>query len=406
MNYDVSSKINKLKQYNYVKTIEILFAISLLNEYFLDGMLVFIYVSDWMKFFSKVIDLFVYSIALGLVLIQKYSKRNIIIIIAGYILMISGFFSTGEIGLITLWTWIILTIQVPYDKWVKVSLYCHSIGIATGILATIVGIYHDLPSTYRSVLGIRYTFGLGQPNFTGNILFLIVVSYWWLRRDKLKKLDYLFLIFTTVIIYVFMNSLGTTVVLMVFIFINFFFQQKIEDNKVRSIGLLVLFYISILIAGTSIILCIINVAEIPWLSYVDKLISYRFSDAYRTFKIYGFSLFGQRIDFSILNSQFCFGGDRNFYMDCMWIYFPVHYGIVFSAIFIYFYFSSMYIFVKRGEVIAVSIFFCGTLYAMEQRIWPYLFSWPFMIFLAEMLFKKDYSCPLINKSRKLSVGEN
>lgn len=380
-----------LKKINCETWIMILFAVSLLKEYFLDGALVFIAISEGIRLFSRAIDAVIYIFLLVFICKGKYTRNEIIIIAAGYILMLVVCLSSGEMGLLPFWTWIILVKTVPYERWIRVSMYCHCIGLTAGIIATIAGMHQDIKVQGRSVLGIRYTFGLGQPNFTGNILFLIAACYCWLKKEKLSKKDYLFLAIITAIVYILMNSQGTTIVMMALAFTIFIFQNTVLDGKARRRGLLILFFMSIAFAGLAVILSVINVADIPLLSRMDRIISYRFTDAYRTFKIYGFSLLGQKFDFTELNTYVRLEGERNFYMDCMWMYLLSHYGIIFSIVFVYIYFSSMYRFVKKEETLTVIIFFCGALYAMEQRIWPFLFGWVFMVFGAEILFQSDVS---------------
>ena len=397
--------IDFLHKFNRETWILILFAVSLLKEYFLDGALVFITISEGIRFFSLAIDVVIYLSLFLFICKGKYTRKEISIIAAGYLLMLVVCLSAGERGLLPFWTWIILVKTVSYDKWIRASLYCHCIGLAVGIIATATGIHQDIMVQGRSVLATRYTFGLGQPNFTGNILFLIAACYCWLKKEKLNKKDYLFLAVITAITYIFMNSLGTTVVMLVFVCTIFLFQRVVPDGKETRRGLLILFYMSMAFAGFAVILSVINVSDIPLLGRIDKIMSYRFADVYRTFKVYGLSLFGQEFDFTELNTYVRLEGERNFYMDCMWIYLLSHYGIIFSIIFIYVYFSSMYRFVKKEETLTVIIFFCGALYAMEQRIWPFLFGWVFMIFLAESLFGNDTSSANFGKQRRKLMGE-
>ena len=170
--------IDFLHKFNRETWILILFAVSLLKEYFLDGALVFITISEGIRFFSLAIDVVIYLSLFLFICKGKYTRKEISIIAAGYLLMLVVCLSAGERGLLPFWTWIILVKTVSYDKWIRASLYCHCIGLAVGIIATATGIHQDIMVQGRSVLATRYTFGLGQPNFTGNILFLIAACYW------------------------------------------------------------------------------------------------------------------------------------------------------------------------------------------------------------------------------------
>ncbi len=364
-----------------------LFVIYMLNNYFLDGILKFIELPADVQFISELINYGDLLTALVCVCCVQYTKRDILVVIAGYLLTVVTFLASREATLIVTWTWIVLVKNVPYYKWIRSSMYCNCIGTLAGILATVTGIYKNTDTSSRGIFKIRYTLGFGQPNFTGNILFLIAASYCWLKRGELKGKDYGIFFLLTIVCYVFPNSVGTTIVMVAFSVLLLFFQYILRSAKAETQGLKYLFYGAITIAVLSTILGLADVSRISVLSQVDRMTSHRYSDVYRTFEKYGFSLFGQPVDFSELNTYAYLHGERNYYMDCMWMYLPVHYGVLYSAAFVYVYFSAMYLFVKKGDVITVILFFCGALYAAEQQIWPSLMTWIFMVFLREKLFQ-------------------
>ncbi len=380
------------------KIVLFLFVVYMLNNLFLDGMLVFIKLPDEIRFLPVLINYLNLLTAMLCVCCTQYTKRERLVVLVGYLLMALTFWTSREATLIVTWTWLVLVKNVPYDKWIRCSLYCNGIGVVAGILATVTGIHKDLKLQYRNV-SIRYTFGFGQPNFTGNILFLIAASYCWLKKGEMKAKDYAILLGFIFVCYVFPNSLGTTIVLLVFAILLFIFQFLLRNELAKKKALKILFYGAVACAVSSIILGTIDVSRFPVLARIDALISYRFTDVYRTYEKCGFSLLGQTVDFEALKEYAHLHGEaRSYYMDCMWMYLPVHYGILFSAVFIYVYFSAMYIFVKRGDVLTVIIFFSGALYAMEQQIWPSLVMWIFMVFLAERLFQVKWN----NKRKKVT----
>ena len=46
------------------------------------------------------------------------------------------------------------------------------------------------------------------------------------------------------------------------------------------------------------------------------------------------------------------------------------------------------------------IYFCGALYAMEQRIWSYLFGWVFMFFCPKACFEMIQSIRILIANRE------
>ncbi len=383
---------------NIEKITILLFVIYMLNNYFLDGILKFIELPDTAQVIPEIINYGDLLAALVCVCCVQYTKRDVLVVAVGYLLTVVTLLASREAALIVTWTWMVLTKNVSYYKWIRSSMYCNCIGTLAGILATVTGICKNIDTSSRGIFNIRYTLGFGQPNFTGNILFLIAASYCWLKRDELKRKDYCILFLITIVCYVFPNSVGTTIIMMVFAALLLSFQYIFRSVRAETQGLKILFYGAIAIAVLSIILGLIDVSRIPVLSQIDRMTSYRYSDVYRTFEKCGFSLIGQPVDFSELNAYASTHGERNYYMDCMWMYLPVHYGILYSIAFVYVYFSAMYRFVKKRDVKTVILFFCGALYAAEQQIWPSLMTWIFMVFLREKLFQ---SMPIVSSLDEL-----
>lgn len=372
-----------------------MFGLYMMNNMFLDGqMLCFIKLTDNMRVLSTCIDCLTLLIGVICICSMRYTRRETYMIAAGYLVSAFIFLWLGEMVLFFTWTCLILTKGVSYDKWIKCSLYCNCIGIMAGILATVTGIHKDYVNPYyrNGLLGVRYTFGFMWPNSTGLILFLIMASYCWLKKDKMKWGDFLFFFSLIIVCYVFPNSQGATIVMLIFTALIFLFQYILWDEQMKKRGLKVLFYGAIACGVCSIILGTIDVSRFPVLSHIDAAMSYRFTDVYRTYEKYGFSLLGQNVNWEELNNYAQVQGEeRNYFMDCSWMYLPVHYGIIFSLIFVFVYFFAMYKFVKKENVKTAIIFFCGALYAMEMQLWPAMKIWVFVIFLAEGLFQTKWN---------------
>lgn len=358
-----------------------------MNNHFFDGGFVFYTISERIKEMSNLLEYSILGIATLLMFRIKYSFEELCKIFLGYLIVVSISLLLKEYTIIYTWTWIVLIKQVSNQKVIKAVFYCNLLVILLGVWVTIVGIHKDFDDGYRSFLSVRYTFGFGQPNYTGNLIVVMAMCYVLKSNKTLKNIQYVILLALTVICYVFPNSIGSTIVLLLFtglIFIN----ERIFKKYNKKSCMLLLYRLAVFLAVLSIFLGMINVARIPVLSKIDKFMSYRYTDIYRTWENLGFSLWGQAVDFDYLNNYIRNAREGHFYVDCSWMYMPMHYGIIFTLFFMYLYFSTMKIYAKRGKVKETIVLFCGTIYAMEQRIFPGVITWIFIIYVAEKIFHK------------------
>ncbi len=366
-----------------------LFIIYLFNNIFLDDTyFVFISLPKSMSVVCYVLDILTMGIAIICIFRIKYTRKELLVIIGGYVFLLMVAIMAPAPGLLVSWTFILLARQTTYRKWIKATLFCYSITLTIGIIATILGLHQEIETTYRSVLGIRYTFGFRYelPNVTGSFITLSAMCYGWLKGKDLRAKDFLFMGMALIVCFVFPNSVGASVVLFVYLCLMLLFRYCHFTEKSKSFFSSVLFYVAVLMPIIDIILVIIDVTSIPILSYIDVLCSLRFSGMHSSFERVGFSIFGQI--------------QRNYYADCGWMNMPMFYGIIFAVLFIYLYFSTMRIFVKRKDVVTVIVFFCLSLYEMESTVFPTMFRGFFLVFLSERIFLNCHIMDTAEKEQK------
>ncbi len=379
-----------------------LFIVYLFNNTFLDNSgLIFISLPKSMSVIVSILDILTMGIAILCIFRIKYTRKELLVIIGGYVFLLLVAIEAHALGLLTSWTFILLARQTTYRKWIKATLFFYIITLAIGIMATLLGYYQDIASNYRSVLGTRYTFGFESPNVTGAFLTLSAMCYGWLNGKDLRAKGFLFMGVALVVCFVFPNSVGSSVVLFVYLCLMLFFRYCHFSEKSKNTFLSVLFYVAVLLALLDIVLVMIDVTNIPILSSIDVLVSCRFSDMHRAFERAGFSIFGQINNYKIWSQEASQLGQRNYFTDCGWMYMPMFYGIIFAALFIYLYFSTMRIFVKRKDMATVIVFFCLALYEMEQNVFPYMYCGFFLIFLSERIFLNCQTDCTLNNRKEL-----
>lgn len=379
----------KIKIFHY-NLIIFLIAIYFFNNAFLDGGLVFINVSKSMKHLSQTLDILIMLLAFILICKGKYTKREMGVIFWGYIFIAVVSIMSKRFGLLNTWSFLVLAKQIPYRKWIKTALICCVIILMVGVAATILGFHRDPITHYRSVLGIRYTFGFTHANMTGNYLVEIGMGYMWMQGEAVRKKDFLILICIAAVCFIYPNSIGATLVLMVFICLMWVFRYCRFDKIGMQKFLTFLYYVAIAFVVLDFLLALIDVNSIPILSTIDSVASKRFSEMHRFLSTRGFSIWGKEYNFEFLNYKAYKNGQSRYYADCGWVFMAMAYGMVFEVFFVFLYFSTMRIFVIRGEKVNTLIFFCMALYEMVQNVFPFLGMNFFLIFMAERVFPNLY----------------
>lgn len=365
----------------------VLFIVYFLNNAFLDGGLVFIQVSESMKVLSGWLDILLLFFGLGLICTGGYTRREVEVIVLGYLLTAVVSVTSKRFGLLYTWSFLVLAKQIPYRKWIKAAFGCCVIILMTGVVATISGYYQDDISNYRSVLGIRYTFGLTHPNMAGNYLVEIGMGYMWLKGKSVRGRDFLLFIIITAVCFIYPNSIGSSFVLAVFICVLWALRYGGFSKEGKRKFLFFLYYTAIAFVILDFSLALINVADVPILSTIDAVSSRRFSEMHRFFHHHGgFSIWGREYDLTLLNQSAYRGREAKYYADCGWVFMSMSYGLVFELFFLYFYFSTMRFFAIRGKEVNMVIFFCMALYEMEQTVFPFLGMNFFLILMAERIF--------------------
>lgn len=379
----------KIKIFHY-NLIIFLIVIYFFNNAFLDGGLVFINVSKSMQHLSQALDILILLLAFILICKGKYTKREMGVVFAGYLFITVVSIMSKKFGLLNTWSFLVLAKQIPYRKWIKTALTCCVIILMVGVAATILGFHQDSITHYRSVLGIRYTFGLTHANMTGNYLVEIGMGYMWMKGEAIRKKDFLILVCIASVCFIYPNSIGATVVLAVFICLMWALRYCRFDKTGMQKFLNFLYYVSIVFVVLDFSLALINVTNFPILSTIDVVSSKRFSEMHRFLSSRGFSIWGKEYNFDFLNYNAYWNGQSRYYADCGWVFMAMTYGIFFEIFFVFMYFSTMRIFVIRGEKVNTIIFFCMALYEMVQNVFPFLGMNFFLIFIAERVFPNLY----------------
>ncbi|WP_311928652.1 hypothetical protein [Lactococcus lactis] len=317
-------------------------------------------------------ELFVFFLLFSISLIIYFSSKNMQPI---YFLLISFSFRKESISRI------IQGFFITYTLLLVSILLLLKLGIVFSVTQ-----YNDISNT------IKISQGFVQPNSLGLVLFIILVSYLYIKTQRNEEkenkniLTFVGFFFEFVIVYLLYKSGVRSAQFAVIIAYSYYFIIKIK-NKEMKIKILVsttylLFFSSILLSLFSLNNKVLSQSGI-WHS-LDGFFSYRFSMGYLYYLKSGLSFFGK--PFSYLDNNIY---QINITVDNFYQHVLLNLGLVsFFAILLYFMFTLNYIF-KKNQLTLLIPFVSFIIYGLGESSIMYFYAG--FIFYFIPLFYKDYN---------------
>ncbi|WP_259743681.1 hypothetical protein [Lactococcus lactis] len=317
-------------------------------------------------------ELFVFFLLFSISLIIYFSSKNMQPI---YFLLISFSFRKESISRI------IQGFFITYTLLLVSILLLLKLGIVFSVTQ-----YNDISNT------IKISQGFVQPNSLGLVLFIILVSYLYIKTQRNEEkenkniLTFVGLFFEFVIVYLLYKSGVRSAQFAVIIAYSYYFIIKIKNKEMKRKILVsttyLLFFSSILLSLFSLNNKVLSQSGI-WHS-LDGFFSYRFSMGYLYYLKSGLSFFGK--PFSYLDNNIY---QINITVDNFYQHVLLNLGLVsFFAILLYFMFTLNYIF-KKNQLTLLIPFVSFIIYGLGESSIMYFYAG--FIFYFIPLFYKDYN---------------
>lgn len=247
------------------------------------------------------IILFILNITMKRYKIKEFIFIHIMIALGGIV-----FIKSYELQILILIILILSSSEIKIDKVIKIDFFTRLIGVILTILLCAVGVTKDF-TMYRydiagNIIDIRHSLGFIHPNTLSIQIFMLIMSYVYLRYKYIKLNEYIILFFTMHIFTEITDSrtpMICTAIALIFLLIFKKFKI-INKNIVRNI----IIYIVPICTIISFLLIYLYKYDMQIVNIVNKLLSGRIKSANYFLETYGISLLGQNIKLvSILDYQ-------------------------------------------------------------------------------------------------------
>ena len=143
--------------------------------------------------------------------------------------------------------------------------------------------------------------------------------------------------------------------------------------------------LALLFNGISILFCNTDIRQYKLLSLINSNLSYRFSNSYKVWQLYGLSWFGQPVYVSSVEQQ-AIGTNIRLWLDNAYASMILRYGIIVYAVFSILYIYLMIRLFKQGEVTLATIIFIFAVYGvMEKGLYQLTFN-NYLLLFSTMLY--------------------
>ena len=326
---------------------------------------------------------------------QEYSVREILILVMGSVPIIIGTMASNNYVMLSAWLFILTAKYTDFDKMVKLSYFILIVTMLFVLYLFWTGSISEV-TMYRKGI-IRHSWGFYHPNWLGVRIFELVIAHCYIKRRKIGLYDLAMVLFGICFTYKVPNcqtayvSLGVFFCLLVFYFL---FDHFVGGKEVfGKIIILSSVFSNIFSVGLSLI----NVKKIPFLAKLDRMLSWRFSNCYRTINSFGIHVYGSNVD---LYSKKMGLRYVKYYLDIAYTSILVRYGIVVYIIFSTLYIYAMIYWYKKNNYMLVIIFGVYAIYGIMENTLYSLTQNIFLLGLAYPLYNKDFIDNMVGKVRR------
>lgn len=325
---------------------------------------------------------------------QKYSKREIILIIIITLLILIATINSHVNSLISAWMFIVASKNINLHKTVRIVFKLLFLATLLIIGLSLLGIIPE-NIMYRNG-NIRHSLGFSHPNQLALRIFQLAACYCFLRWNEFGIGDIGIISFLLIFIVKVTNSQTAAICTVLLLILTAF--AKWSNRRFTNANVIlgtVYWWIGVGTAFSSVFLTLINAKEYSILRTVDQILSARFSEGYKVYRLYGVSLFGQRI-FVTPEERILVGLHTRLWLDSAYCNLLLRFGIIIFCVFCIAYFCTFYS-MKNIPIMAVLLLVYAIYGVMEGSLIQLTHN-VFLIALAWTIYK-DKSIDELSEER-------
>ena len=318
---------------------------------------------------------------------QSYTKNELIIIMIVTLPIVIATLLSGNRLMLSTWMFIVAAKDIDLDKTIFTAYKVLLIMIPLVVLLCLLGVIENAILMRGSVQ--RFSLGFIHPNLLGLRIFQLIICHCYVHRNRLGKLNYIFIFLTVLFLIRVPNSKTAYIVtaILLFMLLLYTFVRKLTSEYMIIFEKSLLFG-SFCCVFFSILLSYIDVNRYSVLKRMDKWMSSRFSLCHGVWQLYGVSPLGQKI-YITENERKLVGMKTRLYLDNAYVSILLRYGILVFLIFAGGYLCLTKVMIIQKEYVLAIILFLYALYGVMESGLYMLTHNVFLITFSTLLYRKS-----------------
>lgn len=324
-------------------------------------------------------------LVIQIVFVQDYSINEVLKISLLSLIFALATVRSNHKTFISMWLFVIAAKYVDLDKVAKIAY-----GLLTTIIVAVLwmvdqGYIEDVTINRGETL--RHSLGFSHPNQLGLRIFQLALCRLFIRRNKLNWIDYIITAILGLIVFFVPNSQASFYSTIILLFMIIIYQLTWDKFSWKELISKILLLVIVLTNVFSVVLSLINVRKYPILRNIDKVLSYRFSHCYRTYRYYGLSLLGT--DVKSIVSKPVIGVYYHFWLDNAYMAILLRYGIIVYLLFSIIYCLTALKLKNQNQYFTLFIYALFSIYGIMEYNFFSLSHNMFLIALASLLYNRQ-----------------
>lgn len=294
------------------------------------------------------------------VIVKKYSIKGLLLNLSLLIFGIYSYYVSGNTGLLLTLIIVALSINVNIESVLRIIYIIRIIVFSGTIICSIFGLLPigDLfiESGEKGIL-----LGYGHSNTFAGTAGIIILLMLTINRKNLRLRHYLSALIIEIFVFIVSRArISLLIIPLVIILILILQNSKRRDRWFKFCGYL--FPIILIINFSAVALKLLNIAN-NITAFLDSITNSRITLAAMNLMYYPLSIFGQKIDISIIANK-----NQYYALDNGYTYLLIHYGIVGLLIFCALFEMSMIMCKVNDEYILSIIVFAFMIWSVYEAM--------------------------------------
>lgn len=317
-------------------------------------------------------------VVIGMYRTRYYTRREIaaivlLIIVAGASYLVIGSYTFFDVFFIAFFCR-----KINKEQVINTFFYSILAGVIVATILYYMGIMPEFRIYRLETNQIRVALGFSHPNVLARLILILCALYILKKKEKINLVDLIIMGAIGYWVYIYPNSITSALVIYLLVVLlaiskiyEFLFQTDMVKNMFFKGAVLFLIPMTLIV----VYVFLLNSSGESILKDISSTFMGRFIYGMRAITTYGIHIFGTKLPIvGNASSYFSNRPSSYFVIDCLYIYMPVQYGVIPSALFFIEYTRGIINCLRWKDFYMTSILAVLALYSISENGMALIYS--------------------------------